>query len=53
MGQGDVLPAAVEQSRADRFLQLTDLLAQRRLSGAQSRRRTREAELLGDRDEVA
>ena len=53
VGQRDVLPAAVEQFHADRFFELTYLLAQRRLSGAQACRRTREAELFGDRNEVA
>jgi hypothetical protein len=53
VGQRDVLPATVEQFRADQFFELTYLLAQRRLSGANSHRRTREAELFGDRDEIA
>jgi hypothetical protein len=52
VGQRDVLPATVEQFHADRFLELTYLLAQRRLSGAKASRRTCEAELLGDGSEV-
>src|SRR5512139_2056251 len=46
IGQRDMLPAAVEQPYADRLLELTDLLAQRRLSGAKPRRRTRKVEVL-------
>jgi hypothetical protein len=53
VGQRDVLPITVEQFHADRFLELTYLLAQRRLRRANSGRRTREAKLFGDRDEVA
>ena len=53
IGQRDVLPATVEQFRADRFFQLAYLLAQRRLSRAKSCRCAREAELFGDRHEVA
>ena len=34
VGQRDVLPASVEQLHSDRFLELTDLLAQRGLSRA-------------------
>jgi hypothetical protein len=48
-----VLPATVEQFHVDGFFELTYLLAKRRLSGAQFRRRTCEAELFGDRNEVA
>jgi hypothetical protein len=51
--RGGVLPAAVEQLRSQRFFEPTDLLAQRRLSGAQARRCSRKAELFGDRDEIA
>src|SRR5688572_29020986 len=53
VGQRDMLPATVEQLDADRFFELAYLLAQRRLSGAKPCRRTREAELFGDRNEVA
>ena len=53
VGQRDVLPATVEQFHADRFFELAYLLAQRRLSGAKSCRRTRKAELFGDGNEVA
>jgi hypothetical protein len=53
VGQRDVLPATVEQFRADRFFELTYLLAERRLRGPNSGRRTREAKLFGDRNEVA
>jgi hypothetical protein len=53
IGQCDVLPAAIEQFRADGFFELTDLLAQRRLSRAQACRCTCEAELFSDRDEIA
>src|SRR5688500_2354057 len=52
IGQRDVLPAPIEQLHADRSFELAYLLAQRRLSGAKPCRRTREAELFGDRDEV-
>jgi hypothetical protein len=53
VGQRDVLPAAVQQLDSDRFLELTDLLTQRRLGRAQACGRTREAELLGNRNEIA
>ena len=53
VGQRDVVPAAIEQLHADRFLELTDLLAQRRLRGAKACSRTREAELFGNRNVIA
>ena len=53
VGERDVLPAAIEQFDAHYFFELTYLLTQRRLSGANSYRCTREAKLFGDRDEVA
>ena len=46
-------PAAVEQFHAHGFFQLTVLLAQRRLRGAQPGRRACKAELFGDGNEVA
>jgi hypothetical protein len=51
--QCDVLPTAIEQLHADGLLELTNLLAQRRLSRAKACRRMREAQLFGDRDEIA
>jgi len=53
VGQRDVLPGPVEQLHSERFLESTDLLAQRGLSRAKARGRPCEAELLGDRDEIA
>ena len=53
VGQRDVLSATLEQGHADGFFELAYLLAQRRLRGAESRSRAREAELLGDGHEVA
>jgi hypothetical protein len=52
-GQRNVLSATVEQLHAKRSFELTDLLAQRRLRGTQACSRAREAELLGDGNEVA
>ena len=53
VGQCDVLPAAVQQLDPDRFLELADLLAQRRLSRAKACSRSCEAELFGNRNEIA
>ena len=53
MGQRDVLAAPVEQLHSDGSLELTDLLAQRRLSRAEARGCTGKAELFGDRNEIA
>lgn len=44
---------ALEQRHADFVLELPNLLAERRLRGAQPARRAGEAELFGHRDEVA
>jgi hypothetical protein len=52
-GQLDPSRAAHEQRPADLALERADLGAQRRLGQAQPRGRSREMELLGDRDEVA
>jgi hypothetical protein len=52
VSQGNVLPAAIEQLRSDQFFELTDLLAQRRLSRAQAGGGAREVELFGHRNEV-
>src|SRR5688572_30057987 len=51
--QSDVMAAALEQVHAYRLLESPDLLTQRRLSRAQACCRACEAELFGDRDEVA
>jgi hypothetical protein len=51
--QRDVLPAAIEQRHADGFLEMTDLLTQGWLGSAKACRRTREAELFGDGNEIS
>jgi hypothetical protein len=53
VGQRCMLMAAIEQSGADRFFELANLLAQRWLFRAQARRGAREAELFGDSNEAA
>jgi len=45
--------AAHEQARPDQFLQLADLLAERRLRHAQPLRRLAEVQRIGDGKEVA
>ena len=47
------MPRAIEQLRSNRFLELTDLLAQRGLSRVQACGGAREAELFGDCNEIA
>ena len=53
VGQRHVMTAAIEQRHADRFLELPDLLAERRLRGVQACSRAREAQLVGHRHEIA
>jgi hypothetical protein len=48
IGECDVVSAAIEQLHADRFFELTNLLAQRRLGCAKAGGGPREAELFGD-----
>ena len=49
----DLLADPVEQRLADLFLELADLVRQRRLGDVHPRRRPGEAQMLGDGDEVA